>query len=388
MARSKAVVPPFRIHKATGQGYANIDGVRHYLGRADDPATLERYNRLIGERVTTKRTPIPKGYATVSEVLDRFWTHALGYYGTADGEPSNEAMHFKRAMGPLRKLYGLTPAKDFGPLALKVVRDQIASGGKGRTRSRRYVNALVQRLKATFKWAAGEELVPASVSDALNKVAGLKLGRCELPEGDRVEPVDPKHVDAVLPFLTKPLQAVVRLQLLTGARGGEILKLRPIDLDTTGDVWRYRVIAHKGAWRGHSRTIHIGPERQTVLREFLDRPVESFCFSPRDAVANKAASAETHRRANQQPTPRKSDRTLGDCYLSNGYARAVARACVQAGVPHWHPHQLRHLAGTILRARYGIETARCVLGHKDAGVTLIYAEQDEAKIVEAMKKIG
>ena len=35
-------------------------------------------------------------------------------------------------------------------------------------------------------------------------------------------------------------------------------------------------------------------------------------------------------------------RTLGDHYIVNAYGHAIADACKKAGVPHWHPHQLRH----------------------------------------------
>ena len=42
-------VPQFRHHKATGQGYVRLDGQFRYLGRYDDPETLQRYHRLIAE---------------------------------------------------------------------------------------------------------------------------------------------------------------------------------------------------------------------------------------------------------------------------------------------------------------------------------------------------
>jgi len=43
------VVPPFRVHKATGQGYVNLNGRRVYLGRADTPEAKQRYARVIAE---------------------------------------------------------------------------------------------------------------------------------------------------------------------------------------------------------------------------------------------------------------------------------------------------------------------------------------------------
>jgi len=78
-----------------------------------------------------------------------------------------------------------------------------------------------------------------------------------------------------------------------------------------------------------------------------------------------------------------------EAYAPEAYARAVARACVLAGVPHWHPHQLRHNAATLLRRELGIEAARVVLGHSSAAVTEVYAEMDLAKAKDAVKeKLG
>ncbi len=52
------------------------------------------------------------------------------------------------------------------------------------------------------------------------------------------------------------------------------------------------------------------------------------------------------------------------------------RVCKRAGVPHWHPHQLRHTAATELRKKYGVEMVRAVLGYAHLAATEIYAEVD------------
>ena len=65
-------------------------------------------------------------------------------------------------------------------------------------------------------------------------------------------------------------------------------------------------------------------------------------------------------------------------YSSTSYNTAVRRACGHAGVPAWHPHQLRHNAGTDIRATMGLEAAQVYLGHSHAETTEIYAERDAA----------
>lgn len=71
-----------------------------------------------------------------------------------------------------------------------------------------------------FKWAVAEELVPEPVHPARLAVEGLKTGRSEAKETDRIEPVPDEHVDAVLPHLPGPVRGMVRVQRLTGRRPG------------------------------------------------------------------------------------------------------------------------------------------------------------------------
>ena len=54
----------------------------------------------------------------------------------------------------------------------------------------------------------------------------------------------------------------------------------------------------------------------------------------------------------------------------------------------WHPNQLRHTAATRIRAAYGIELARIILGHSSAVTSEIYAEIDREKAKEVMGRMG
>jgi integrase len=55
---------------------------------------------------------------------------------------------------------------------------------------------------------------------------------------------------------------------------------------------------------------------------------------------------------------------------------------------HFHPHQLRHNAGTEVRKQFGIEVARIILGHQGMDTTEIYAEVDRRQAMEVIGKIG
>jgi len=54
--------------------------------------------------------------------------------------------------------------------------------------------------------------------------------------------------------------------------------------------------------------------------------------------------------------------------------RAVMGACKRAGVPHWHPHQLRHGLATRIANKVSVDAARILLGHTDARMTRNYAQ--------------
>ena len=146
-----------------------------------------------------------------------------------------------------------------------------------------------------FKWATAEELLPGAIYNALLAVPGLKAGRSDARETEDVKPAPQEHVDAIEPYVSRQVWAMVQLQLLTAARPGEICKMRPCDIDTSGKIWFYCPAEHKTAHHGHDRKIYIGPKGQEVLRPFLLRPVES--YSSRQPRRRRAGGSKCMRTA-------------------------------------------------------------------------------------------
>jgi integrase len=164
--------------------------------------------------------------------------------------------------------------------------------------------------------------------------------------------------------------------------------LRPLDIDTSAEVWIGKPVNHKLKYRGVERQLFFGPKAQKVLREFMVRHPKSFLFSPREAETERRTSVATHRRPNQKPTERKTDRKIGELYTSASYRHAIERACERANVSRWTPHRLRHNAATTIRKEYGLEASQLILGHANANVTQIYAEADRQKAFTIITKIG
>jgi integrase len=191
-----------------------------------------------------------------------------------------------------------------------------------------------------FKWAASHEMLPATVHGQLKTVGALRRGASPAVESDPVEPVPIETVEATKPFLSRQVKALVELQLLTGARGGELLNLRAIDIemDDAKKIWLLRPADHKNAHRGHKRTIIFGPKAQMVIQPFLvGRALDSFLFNPAEAMRERREAATANRKTkpcqgNRPGTNRSSNpkRQPGDHYTGAAYRRAIERACDRA----------------------------------------------------------
>ena len=152
--------------------------------------------------------------------------------------------------------------------------------------SRTYINQQVLRIRHMFKWAASYEMVPITVYQQLTSVESLRRGQPGVRENPPIKPVSLERVEAIRPYVSRQVNALIDLQLLTGARGGELFQLRPMDLDKNDEsgVWTYSPIEHKTAYRGHNRTIFFGPKAQAIHKPFLrGRPTNVYLFSSAEA---------------------------------------------------------------------------------------------------------
>jgi integrase len=430
MARPRSSKPTYCHDRTRGRAYCTIDGQKIDLGPFDTPASRDKFDRLVGEWIGQGRprglpTNVQPDALTVSQLIAGFWAQAQLDYPTdpvpRGKRPGGELGNYWDALRPLRRLYGSTPAAAFGPRALVAVREAmiqprtVTDPETGKTRvlrgwCRRVVNRHVDRLKKVFRWAVASELLPGEVAHRLSAVDGLRRGRTTARESEGVKPVPEAYVNAVLPLLSPAVRAMVRLQLLSGMRPGELVAMRSIDVDTSGTVWVYRREKHKTAHHGKTREVRLGPRAREVLAPFLRTDLATAVFSP----AESAGWWDAERRANRKTpmTPSHAARRPvanrrrppGTYYTVTSYRRAIERACAKADraahkadptipadlvvVPRWHPNQLRHARATSVRAKFGAEAARLVLGHSKLSTTEIYAEADAATLDRIVGEVG
>lgn len=373
--------PKYCLHKAKGLAFVKIAGRVFYLGKYGTPESHAEYNRLIGEWMTLGRPTEFRDRLrsevehrrTINELVLAYWTNAQTYY-VKGGETTDECHCIKSALRVLRELYGDSAVDDFGPLALKTVRQAMIE----RDWSRKYCNKQVLRIRRMFSWGVENELVRPEIAQALKFVSGLRAGKTEAKDRPRVLPVDDETIEATLKELDPTLQAMVQVQRLTGMRPQEICLLTPGQLDRAAEVWIYLPDRHKNEHRDLKRVVAIGPKAQEILLPYLLRPSDQYCFQP-------TRSNRPH-------------------YEKNGYRERIWKACRRAfpapktmtaperaewdKAHRWSPNQLRHAAATEIRAKFGLEAAQVVLGHTKASTTEIYAERDLRLAVEVAKKLG
>jgi integrase len=388
MPRSRKIrVPSYRKHKASGLAVVSIRGKDHYLGPWGTSSSKAEYERLIAEYQANQSTGHSRGNdpadLTIAELCSRYVTHAEQYY-VKRGRLTSEIHSIRKVVKTLRSLYAHTIAKDFGPLALKTTRQQWIDEGL----TRGGINRLARITRTIFKWGTENELVPVATWQALTAVAGLKQGRSLAPEPDAIRPVAEDVLQKTLDAAHPMIRAMIQIQLKTGMRPGELVQLRGADLDQTGPLWVFKPRSHKLEHRGRERVIFIGPDAQTVLEPWLrDDPVE-FVFGSRQLREYNLRGRPTPRPLNAKEKRSRKRRVLRDRFSTNAYLQAVRRACDRAKVQWWSPNRLRHAAATMLRARYGVEAARTVLGHSNISTTQIYAEADLEKAAKIMGEVG
>jgi integrase len=285
------------------------------------------------------------------------------------------------------------------PVAIQKIKPALA---------RRVINQRMDHVKRFFAWAVSDELVTPAVHEAMLRVSGLRRGHQGTRETPRVQPVPDKHVDATLVYLVPQVAAMVQVQSLIGGRPTEVCLIRGRNIiDRDQPVWKYVIdpndvlraedsngrlanlhkCANHDDAEGHAKVkiLPIGPKAQAILKVWLRDNPDEYLFQPCEARARRYAERREQRKTplylshalrqsfKQKANPKRAPR---DHYDRHSYSHAVARAAKKAGVPHWHPHQLKHVCGTRVRERYGAEAAQSFLGHEKLSTTEIYAEKN------------
>jgi len=413
-------IPKLGLH-ATGQAVVRIDGKDHYCGKFNSPEAWELYTRLISEWMHRKKfapsqsKEIPPSddfnTLTVNELILRYFSFSEKYYANSPGELDK----IRLALKPLRALYGKKLVSEFGPKALKHVRETMtyertrtriqtdSLGNKTKIQkptilSQRTINQRINIITRMFAWATEEELIPRDIylAAALKQVKPIRDGRFGVKPPTRVSAADMNIYRALLPHLPGAVKAMLQLINLTTMRSSDVCLMRPMDIDQSEPVWKYLPSKFKRSELSGTkqRVLMIGPEGQKILAPFLEnRSPESYLFSPKETMEeiflerrkNRKTKVQPSQISQKKPAPK---RTPGLKYNSQSFYAAIQRVVKKLGLGKLFPNQLRHGAGARIRKEFGIEHASKVMGHSHISTTEIYADYDMTKTMEIMHKIG
>ena len=168
-------VPSYRRHKPTGQAVVTIDGRDFYLGTWNTKASKVEYDRLIAEWIANGRQLRSTiADTTVVEIINGYRKFAESYY-RKNGEVTREFGCIKEALKLVKELYGRTNANEFGPLALKVVRQKMIDRGW----SRGYINKSIGRIRTYGGCRPAER--PIRRTRTRSRVANRRCERTDHP---------------------------------------------------------------------------------------------------------------------------------------------------------------------------------------------------------------
>ncbi|MGC4032450.1 MAG: site-specific integrase [Tepidisphaeraceae bacterium] len=421
MAKSPVNLPSYRHHKASGQAFVVLSGRQIYLGPHGTRLSRDNYDRTVSEWLERGRNlPQYDGRERTSVAV------LVNAFRKSDAYPKSQIDGYTAVMKLLVRLYGLTPADEFGAVALKVVRSEmVAAGWKRRT-----VNERIHNLRRVFQWGIEHQMVSPDGLAAMREVAPLKAGRTAAPESKPVQPVATDHVEACLAKMPPTVAAMVKIQMHTGMRAGELVIMRTADIDTSDSTsWVYRPSSHKTAHLGKVREIPLGKVSMEAIAPLLLTDLTAYIFSPAKAEAERLAIRAENRKtppgqgnaAGTNRVAKRKRKPAGDRYTTAGYRQAIDHAIDRAFPPpphlarqkgetpaawrkrlgqrwadllefrrsvHWSPHQLRHRFATLVANTFTMEHAQKSLGHSNMKVTQIYAKLALAKAKEVARAIG
>jgi len=347
MSRKRLNQPKYSYH-VSGQARVTLDGKTIYLGPYDSPESHARYYGVLaeynanGQRLadnTTERldnTPI-----TVSQVVAE--------YREFIKDRPKEKSRFKSLLAVLEYEYGGDPAAEFGPRKLVELRSLFVADDN----CRRYCNTQTRHIIRIFRHAVSRELIDVAVVTRLATLEPLARGTAR--ESKPRQPADLDAVRATIPQLLPVVRAMVRVQISTAMRPGELFRMMPSDIDRSGKVWMYRPTEHKTAHHDINKAVPILGDAREALTPYLFG--DGHCF------------------LNSVGTPWNKDT----------YRFSVQRACDRANVKRWTPYQLRRTAAQVVRDKLGAEAAQALLGHSRMDMTEVYAKASEARAIEAAK---
>lgn len=240
-----------------------------------------------------------------------------------------------------------------------------------------------------YAWASEAGHVAEAVADSIERAKMPEQSRTPARKARDVQAVPDAVLDRLIVWCTDKVKAwkpvdkreaknrdawrrftlAIMLFRHTGMRREELCRMAPSDIrfkieENKEPEMVYAPGEHKTAHHGHERNIVLSDSAQAALFEAVeilereDRGQSSFGWVP--------------------IFPNWSD---GDSFY-----RFFVKALKKAGLPHYTPHQIRHLFGT-KGVRVNLEGTRVQMGHRDIRTTMRYVDDRMAAAAAVVREL-
>lgn len=284
---------------------------------------------------------------TVEQLLDEWLSQGLPgrSANTVENYRWASDSHLTPALGHIR-LRDLTPDHVADMLRLRAEADM----------SRSSLNRLRSVLQQALRYA-----------ERRGKVARNVASLVDTPDGKRSEgrALTVEQSQKLLATVRgRPVESLVVTALMTGLRPGELLGLRWSDLDLEAGTLHVR-----GSLKREKAGLRLGntKTRRSMRALNLPSPVLTALKAHRKAQAKQRLRAGEHW---DESFDLVFCTSIGTPMDPSNLRRAFSKATRDAGLGHWHPHELRHSAASLLSAAgVPIEVVADILGHDSSRVT-------------------
>ncbi len=222
--------------------------------------------------------------------------------------------------------------------------------------------AEILKLKAALAELAASStnqvlLVLSSILTTAHKLGHIgeqpKLELVKVPATRKIKHLEPEDFEKLVEAAAQVGPSSLAVVLLAGDAGlrlGEIIAMRPRDLDLRGRT----VHINTTVWHGQ-RTLPKGGEPRSVpMSNRLLTAVQALGLTGPDLINRHSAHGQ------------------GQC-TPDAIANLIERAARVAGLGHVHVHVLRHTFATRLLSRgVDVRTVQQLMGHRDIKTTLTY----------------
>jgi hypothetical protein len=185
-------LPQLCRHKAKNRAFVRLNGETIYCGPWGSAEAREKYESLIRGWLANDRTLPEQPITPAAIIADAYTVDALcadylefaQQHYVKNGAVTDEVACLKSVIRVWVNLFPMMPVADFGPKALKTVRDEMIRLGH----SRKTINNNINRIRRIIAWGVEEEKVKGETLWALRAVKGLRKGRSGAKESEPVRP--------------------------------------------------------------------------------------------------------------------------------------------------------------------------------------------------------